>query len=125
MNQEAGSSRSAGLRRAVEVEFDSAKRARRAGELERAFRHLERAHILGQRLTWLHVRAHAGMLRIGWVRRDPREVVGQLSRIVAAALFSRIWVPVGNTGGANVPALQRMQIPPELQRFLDGDDIES
>jgi hypothetical protein len=55
------------------------------------------------------------MLRIGWLRRDSREVVGQLSRIVAAALLTRIWVPEGNTGGANVNATLPMPIPEELR----------
>jgi Protein of unknown function (DUF3703) len=125
MKKRAESGWSERVRRAVEVELDGAERTRRAGELERAFHHLERAHILGQRLTRLHVRAHMAMLRIGWTRRDLREVAGQLSRIVAAALFSRIWVPTGNTGGANVPALRPMPIPPELQRILASDDSES
>lgn len=49
----------------------------------------------------MHMRAHAAMLRVGWRRRDHREVIGQLSRIAAAALASRIWIPEGNTGGAN------------------------
>jgi hypothetical protein len=112
------------LRRAVELELDMAGRARRSGDLDRAFAHLERAHVLGQRLTWSHVRAHVAMLRIGWARHDLREVAGQLSRIVAAALFSRIWVPSGNTGGANVPALRPMPIPPELRAILDDGDGE-
>ena len=61
------------------------------------------------------------MLRLGWARRDFREVRGQLPRIVAAALFSRIWVPFGNTGGANVPAMKPMPIPTELRAILDRD----
>ncbi len=109
------------LRSAVRAELEHAKRARRSGELDRAFAHLERAHVLGQRLTSLHVRAHVGMLRIGWMRRDIREVAGQLSRMLAAAVFSRIWVPSGNTGGANVPAMRPMPIADELQAILSRD----
>lgn len=88
------------------------------GEPAAAFQCFERAHILGQRSTRLHVRAHVAMLKVGWLRRDRREIAGQLSRIVAAALFSRIWVPDGNTGGANVSALKRMPIPEDLKSFL-------
>jgi hypothetical protein len=62
------------------------------------------------------------MLRIGWRRRDAREVTGQLARLLAAALFSRIWVPVGNTGGANVSAMRPMAVPDDLQRLLDHAD---
>lgn len=89
------------------------------GNLVEAFTHFERAHILGQRRTRMHMRAHAAMLRVGWRRRDHREVLGQLSRIVAAALFSRIWIPEGNTGGAYVSALKPMPIPDDLKRILE------
>jgi hypothetical protein len=91
------------------------------GELDRAFAHLERAHILSQRLTIMHVRTHLAMLTIGWKRRDAREVVGQLSRAVAAALFSRIWIPLGNTGGANVSAFKPMVVPEDLRALLESE----
>lgn len=106
------------LRSAFDHEWRLAVAARRSGNLETAFHHLERAHIVGQRHTWLHVRSHLGMLAIGWQRRDGREVVGQLTRIVAAALFSRVWVPIGNTGGANVSAFVPMTVPEDLARLL-------
>ena len=46
-------------------------------------------------------------------RGDLREMFGQSTRIVAAMLFSRIWVPRGNTGGANVGATLPMAVPAE------------
>lgn len=107
------------LRDAFDHEWSLATAARVDGDLDRAFAHLERAHILGQRHTRLHVRSHLGMLAIGWQRRDGREVVGQLTRIVAASLFSRLWVPVGNTGGTSVSATQPMPVPEDLRRLLD------
>jgi len=61
------------------------------------------------------------MLSVGWARRDARELAGQLSRLVAAALFSRLWVPAGNTGGANVSALRPMPVPDDLRALLDDD----
>jgi hypothetical protein len=100
-------------------EWQLARAARHAGDLERAFGHLERAHILGQRSTRLHVRSHVGMLGIAWQRSDVREIVGQVTRIVAATLFSRLWVPVGNTGGANVSAFKPMPIPSDLAALMD------
>lgn len=102
-------------------EMAQAAQARATGDLAGAFAHLERAHVLSQRSTWRHVRCHLGMLAIGWARRDAREVFGQLARLPAAALFSRIWIPVGNTGGANVPAMRPMPIPDDLRALL-GDD---
>lgn len=109
------------VREAFEREWLLAGAARRAGDLDGAFHHLERAHILGQRSTRLHVRSHVGMLRVAWQRSDRREISGQLLRIVAAAVFSRLWVPVGNTGGANVSAMRPMQVSPDLQAILDAD----
>ena len=109
---------SSAIRVAFQCEISAASEARREGELSRAFAHLERAHILSQRMTGLHVRAHLGMLAIGWQRRDLREVAGQLTRIVAATMFSRLWIPEGNTGGANVSAMRPMPLPPDLAAIL-------
>jgi hypothetical protein len=109
------------LRVAFAEEMELAATALKGADHATAFPHFERAHILGQRDTWMHLRSHVGMLRVGWQRRDAGELFGQLTRLLAAALFSRIWVPVGNTGGANVSALRPMPIPEDLQRLLaDG-----
>lgn len=107
------------LSQAISNEWQLSQTARRAGDFDRAFHHLERAHILGQRLTWLHVKIHLGMLQVGWQRQDAREIFGQLVRIAAAAVFSRLWVPVGNTGGANVSATKPMEVPSDLQALLN------
>lgn len=112
-------SMNAELRNAYRHEHASADAAIARGELDGAFAHLERAHILSQRFTWLHVRSHLGMLRIGWQRADWREILGQLARIPAALLFSRIWVPIGNTGGANVSATRPMPVPDDLRALLE------
>lgn len=79
---------------------------------------LERAHILGQRMSLRHARAHWLMLRAGWMLGDWREVFGQVPRILAALLFSRIWVPLGNTGRARVSAFRPMPLDEELRRLL-------
>jgi Protein of unknown function (DUF3703) len=109
------------LRSAFESEFDAADVRRREGDLDRAFHHLERAHILGQQYVATHVRTHLAMLRIGVARRDLREIVGQLVRIPAAALGSALGVaPGGNTGGADVGFFAQMEIPPDLKALLDA-----
>lgn len=82
------------------------------------FVHLERAHVLTQRKTAHHVYVHWMMLVAGWQQRDYREVVGQLPRMFAALLFSRIWVPIGNTGRARVSALKPMAVPHDLRHLL-------
>jgi hypothetical protein len=101
------------------VEMSKGRGERQANNLDAAFTHFERAHILGQRFTVLHVRSHWEMFRIAWRRKDVPEFVGQVSRMVAATLFSRIWVPIGNTGGANVSAFKPMPIPEDLAAILN------
>ena len=106
------------LRQAYDTELRAARAATMAGNVDAAFRHLERAHILGQRWTLQHVQVHWLMLRLGASAGAWREVIGQAKRIVAAAVFSRIWVPIGNTGRANVSAVKPMAIPADLRAVL-------
>ena len=108
------------LRTAFEHEMALAHDRRSHGDLGGAFAHLERAHILGQRHTWLHVRSHCAMFVVGWQRHDMRELIGQVLRVVAAATKSRIWVPAGNTGGADVSPFRAMPVPPDLAAILHG-----
>jgi hypothetical protein len=63
------------------------------------------------------------MLKLGASMGDFREVFGQLSRILAASVFSRIWVPIGNTGRANVSAMKPMPIPDDLRILLQRSDV--
>jgi hypothetical protein len=108
------------LRAAYEAELAAAGSA---GDAEGAFQHLARAHILSQRHTLQHVYVHWRMLTLGASMRDPREIAGQVTRILAAVLFSRIWVPPGNTGRADVSALKPMLVPEDLRRVLEQSDV--
>jgi hypothetical protein len=85
---------------------------------EVCFVHLERAHALAQRLTGRHTYVHWLMLVAGLRRRDYREVVGQVPRMVASVLFSRLWVPLGNTGRARLNALKPMPVPEDLRHLF-------
>ena len=107
------------LRQAYDAERMVAGIRYHAGDLDQAFSHLERAHILGQSFPIEHARTHWWMLKVGWQRQDVVEIIGQIPRIVGALLFSRLWVPLGNTGGARVSPVQSMPIPEDLQRLLD------
>lgn len=101
------------------AELDLAAQAECAGDLPAAWRHLERAHILGQRSAIAHTQAHLRMAAYALRRADAREVLGQLPRIVGGFFLSLSGrVPTGNTGGANVPAEQPMPIPDDLRRLL-------
>ena len=104
---------------AFDAEMRAARDARAGGALEAAFAHYERAHIVAQRHPWRHAKAHLGMLAVGFARRDAREILGQLFRIPAALTKSRLWVPRGNTGGANVSAFAPMPVPADLAPLVD------
>ena len=107
------------LRQAYDAEMTAAANQYNTGNLQLAFSHLERAHILGQSFPIEHARAHWWMLKVGWRRRDVVEITGQIPRIVGSLLFSRVWVPKGNTGGARVSGFTSMPIPEDLQVLLD------
>jgi hypothetical protein len=108
------------LRSALEAELKQATASEQQARPERAWQHLERAHILSQAYAGPHVRVHLRMLAFGWRRRDRHEVVGQVARILVAAPGS--WLgraPLGNTGGANVGILTPMAIPEDLRKLLE------
>ena len=107
------------LRAAFENEMDRARRAYMARDFGACFGHLERAHILGQRHYWPHLRSHWWMLKTGWKIGDQHEVRGQVLRIIGSAGSLIGFVPVGNTGRANVSAIQPMPIPQDLAVFFD------
>jgi hypothetical protein len=90
------------------------------GHLQEAWRHLERAHILGQAYPYQHSEAHWLMLRFGFMIKDWTEIRGQILRLFVGGVKSFVGkVPVGNTGGANVPPLLPMEIPEDLKAIID------
>lgn len=109
------------IRPYVERELDAAERAEFGGRLDESFRHLERAHVLGQRSTREHVRVHWRMFVWARRRRDAREAIGQALRLVGAATKTAFGlVPEGNTGGANVSPFRRIEIPSDLRAILES-----
>ena len=109
------------LREAFESEINLAIVEYSNKNFTESFSHFERAHILGQSFVIPHTRAHWWMLKIGLRTNNIPEVFGQIARIVASILFSRIWVPIGNTGGANVSAIKPMPIPEDLKEVLGNE----
>jgi len=108
------------IRPYVESEILAAYQAEAQGKPDVAFLHLERAHILGQTSTVEHVRVHWHMFLWSIRQRNVRECLGQLLRIVGAAIGTAIGlVPQGNTGGTNVNPFKRMPIPPELAALIE------
>jgi hypothetical protein len=108
------------IRPYVEREILAAYQAEAQRQPDVAFSHLERAHILGQTSTVEHVRVHWHMFLWGIRQRDVRESLGQLLRLVGAAIGTAIGlVPQGNTGGTNVTPFKSMPIPPELAALIE------
>ncbi len=104
----------------IDFEVAAAEKSVANNDLETAFRHLERSHILGQPTTYEHTRVHVLMLKIGWKRKDWHEIFGQLFRIIGASTKTMFGIyPKGNTGGANVSPFKPMPISDDLQLILN------
>ncbi|MGJ8693194.1 MAG: DUF3703 domain-containing protein [Thalassotalea sp.] len=106
------------LKKYLSIEMLKAKTAIDNNDYVLAFHHLERAHILSQNYTLAHCTVHWWMCKLGYKQRAIKEVFGQLSRLLGALVFSKLWVPTGNTGGTNVSAFKSMPIPDDLAKIL-------
>lgn len=112
-----------GLAKHIAEELQASGGRSAAGDLNSAFQHLERAHVLGQASTVTHTRVHWEMLKVGIRLRDLREIWGQIVRIVGAATKTPFGIyPKGNTGGANVWFFKPLPIPIDLQQILDTSE---
>ncbi|GAA5028514.1 hypothetical protein GCM10011506_14500 [Marivirga lumbricoides] len=89
------------------------------GDLSGSWNHLERAHILGQAYPSQHTYVHWLMLLFGLRIKNFKEIVGQIPRLLVGGVKSFVGtIPVGNTGGANVPPLKPMKIPADLAEMM-------
>lgn len=103
----------------VDAELARAHDANAAGRACLAFFHLQRAHVLGQASTCLHLKVHLHMLRWGWRQRRVDEVMGQLLRMVGALSMTAVGlVPQGNTGGSDVSPFKPMPVPQDLSAMI-------
>jgi Protein of unknown function (DUF3703) len=108
------------IKKYIDAEIEKASDFLKSDDPASAFRHLERAHVLGQTITFEHTRVHWLMLKIGWKRRDRREIFGQIFRIIGASTKTPFGIyPAGNTGGANVSPFKPMSIPDDLQAIIN------
>ena len=89
-------------------------------ELQIAWRHLERAHILGQAWPIEHTKTHWKMMQFAFRIKNSKEIFGQIPRLIIGGVKSFVGeIPVGNTGGVNVPPLKSMEIPEDLIVILN------
>ncbi len=86
-----------------------------------AWYHLERSHIIGQSYPIEHTYSHWLMLKFGLMQKNTKEVFGQIIRLIVGGWKSFInHIPIGNTGGANVPPLKRMPIPNDIKNLFNS-----
>ncbi|WP_417599818.1 DUF3703 domain-containing protein [Owenweeksia hongkongensis] len=90
-----------------------------------AWQHLERAHVLGQAFAWPHTYVHFKMLQFGIHIKNTKEVIGQIPRLLVGGVKSFVGeIPLGNTGGANVPPLKPLPIEPEIEAIFKKCNIQ-
>ncbi len=100
-------------------ELREAKLALEKSDFQKSWLHLERAHILGQSYPIEHTAVHWKMLLFGIKIKNSKEIIGQIPRLLVGGVKSFVGkIPVGNTGGANVPPLMPMEIPDDLKVIL-------
>lgn len=89
-------------------------------DYQKAFSHLERAHVIGQAYPYQHSFVHWKMLLFGIKTKNIKEIIGQIPRLLVGGVKSFVGeIPVGNTGGANVPPLRPMEITGDLKKILN------
>jgi Protein of unknown function (DUF3703) len=114
------------FKEAYRGELRKYKEALREKQMQAAWRYLERAHIIGQYHPVSHSGSHFRMLLFAVRTADVKEFLGQFIRLAGGWLGSMMnRIPVGNTGGANVPIFSPMPIPEDLRHLLSAADTES
>jgi hypothetical protein len=109
-----------GLKEHFNKELQMANSTFLKGELQESWRHLERAHILGQAWPVEHTKTHWKMLQFAFRIKNSKEIFGQIPRLIIGGVKSFVGeIPVGNTGGVNVPPLKSMEIPEDLIVILN------
>jgi len=91
-------------------------------DFQKAWHHLERAHIIAQKYPYEHTFVHWKMLQFGIKIKSTKEIIGQIPRLLVGGVKSFVGqIPVGNTGGANVPPLKVMEIPDDIKEILNSN----
>lgn len=103
------------LRPYFKNELDVFHQSLTKGDLRLAWAHLERAHVIGQAYPYEHSFVHWKMLLFGIRIKSLKEVFGQIPRLLVGGVKSFVGqIPLGNTGGANVPPLKPLPISEDI-----------
>lgn len=107
------------LKAPFQAELSSSRLFFTQNEFAKAWNHLEHAHVIGQAYPLVHTHVHWLILKFGFTIKSRKEILGQIPRLLVGGVKSFVGViPVGNTGGSNVPPLRAMDIPADLQKIL-------
>lgn len=93
--------------------------------LQQAWRHLEKAHVIGQAYPFQHTYVHWKMLQFGIKIKSVKEIIGQIPRLLVGGVKSFVGkIPVGNTGGANIPPLKPLPIEEEIMEIFERAGVK-
>ena len=107
------------------AELDKYRTEYSIGNLQIAWNHLERAHIIGQKYPYAHTFVHWKMLQFGIKIKSGKEIIGQIPRLIFGGVKSFVGkIPFGNPGGANVPPLKPFPIEKGLQNIFAKAGID-
>ena len=106
------------LRNAIDHAFLQADQALAAGDPQRAWPWLERAHILSQPSFIDHSLSHVWLFAWAWRQRDFREMAAQLLRLPGSLGSLAGVYPLGNPGTRRVGPLVPQPVPEDLRAFL-------
>lgn len=106
-------------------ELQASEKALVNSEYLLAWQCLEKAHVLAQRFPLEHTVVHWKMLCFGIRIKSKAEILGQLPRLLFGGLKSFVGrVPVGNTGGSNVPILQSIPLASDIKAIFEESGIK-
>lgn len=108
-----------------EEELSEYKKELEANNFRNAWARLERAHVIGQRYPYEHSLVHWKMLLFGIKIKDGKEIIGQIPRLLVGGIKSFVGkIPVGNTGGANVPPLRPLEIDKDILEIFAKAEVD-
>lgn len=100
-------------------ELSSYRQSLKDNDLKSAWKHLERAHIIGQRYPFQHSETHWKMFLLGCQMLDLKEIFGQLVRLLFGAPLSFInKIPLGNVGSTRTSMIKPQPLPVDIQRIF-------
>lgn len=113
------------LKKYYNLELEEYQKSLKNGNLPLSWKHLERAHVIGQAYPIEHTYAHWKMLKFGIKIKSTKEIFGQILRLLVGGVKSFVGkIPVGNTGGANVPPLKSLPISDDILMMLKQARIQ-